>query len=236
MHQLMHGHINKFFMRGVFMSTVISDKNTHKPTLEELVESVLYTREMIDKRIKDIAKDLVHYYLIESNGKDLDLIVITMRKGGQYIASDLIKEMTNYLRELDDSHKKTNFIEIIPVDARITSTKGTEISNFPTILEDINRCTLDEYVLIVEDVVEGGVTLDLVVHLLNHWSRKPKDLKIFCLVDKRNNRNKKCRIKLDVFGFVYEGTRWLVGKGLDYLGRFRNLTFIGTIRSEYEIH
>ncbi|SYV97824.1 hypoxanthine-guanine phosphoribosyltransferases [Mycoplasmopsis edwardii] len=83
-------------------------------------------------------------------------------------------------------------------------------------------------VLIVEDIIDSGITLDKIKNML--LSRKPKSFKILTLMDKPHNR--KTALKADYSGFLVED-KFLVGFGLDYKEKLRNLPYIGVFDEKF---
>ena len=158
----------------------------------------LLTKEEIDKAVSDIARR------ISSDYKSCDLILIGVLKGAIIFLSDLIRKITIPV--------KVDFVRI--------SSYGTETSSSGNIhlSKDVEINLKDKDVLIIEDIVDTGLSL---TYLSNHLkSFGPKSVKICSLIDKHERR--KADIKIDYVGRVIkEG--FLVGYGLDYAEKFRNL-------------
>lgn len=156
------------------------------------------TKEEIDKAVSDIARR------ISSDYKDCDLILIGVLKGAIIFLSDLIRKITIPV--------KVDFVRI--------SSYGTETSSSGDIhlSKDVEIDLKDKDVLIIEDIVDTGLSL---TYLSDHLkSFGPKSVKICSLIDKQERR--KADITIDYVGrVIQEG--FLVGYGLDYAEKFRNL-------------
>jgi hypoxanthine phosphoribosyltransferase len=96
-----------------------------------------------------------------------------------------------------------------------------------SILKDLDLDISGRHVLLVEDIVDTGMTLNRVLEYL--WARQPASLKVCCLLDKRARRL--VDVPLDYFGFEIPD-EFVVGYGLDYQQRYRNLPFIAILREE----
>lgn len=101
---------------------------------------------------------------------------------------------------------------------------STESSGVVKILKDLDVNIKGKNVLIVEDIIDSGLTLSNLVATLE--TREPKSLKICTLLDKPERR--KSDIKVDYVGFVIED-KFIVGYGIDYAEKYRNLPYIGIV-------
>ncbi len=139
------------------------------------------------------------------------LIVVGLLRGSFMFIADLAREL-----ELP-----------IEVDFLETSSYGdsTESSRTVKILKDLRADIAGRDVLVVEDIVDTGYTLEAVTNLLN--SRKPKRMKVCALLDKPSRRE--TNVRADYVGFEIPDTL-VVGYGIDYAQRNRNLPFIGAVR------
>ena len=166
---------------------------------------VLISEEKLSKRIEEMAKEIS----VDYNNEEIVLICIL--KGAVYFAVDLSKKITNIPITLDfmkassyGNNKETSGKVKLELDL------GTNIEN--------------KNVIIVEDIVDSGYTLN---YLYNYLIEKnPKTLKICVLLDKKERRKK--NIKVDYTGFEIEN-KFIVGYGLDYKDKYRNLPYIGYI-------
>ena len=104
---------------------------------------------------------------------------------------------------------------------------GTKSSGEVKIIKDLDKPIEGYDLLVVEDVLDSGLTLDYILKLLK--SRNPKSIKICTLLDKPQRR--KVNITADYSGFEIPD-EFIVGYGLDYDEKYRNLPFIGCLKSE----
>lgn len=163
----------------------------------------LLTREEVEKRIKELAKEIEKDYC----GKDL--LVIGLLKGSIMFMSDLIKEM--------DLPVMIDFMSV-------SSYSGTTSTGVINVLKDTDISVKDKDVLIVEDIVDTGLTLSHVKKLLE--DRGAKSLKICTLLDKPSRRT--VEMKGDYVGFEIPD-EFVVGYGLDYDQHHRNLPYVGIV-------
>jgi len=117
----------------------------------------------------------------------------------------------------------------LEVDFMAVSSYGdrTSSSGVVRILKDLNSSIAGRHVILVEDIVDTGLTLDYLYK--NLQTRHPASLKVCALLDKREARKRE--VEVDYIGF-HCPNEFVVGYGLDYRGRYRNLPFIGVLRPE----
>ena len=163
----------------------------------------LLTREEVEKRIKELAKEIEKDYC----GKNL--LVIGLLKGSIMFMSDLIKEM--------DLPVMIDFMSV-------SSYSGTTSTGVINVLKDTDISVKDKDVLIVEDIIDTGLTLSHVKKLLE--DRGAKSLKICTLLDKPSRRT--VEMKGDYVGFEIPD-EFVVGYGLDYDQHHRNLPYVGIV-------
>lgn len=156
------------------------------------------TKEEIDKTVSEIASR------ISSDYKGCDLILVGVLKGAFIFLSDLIRQLTIPVK----------------VDFAGLSSYGTQTSTSGSIhlTKDIEIDLKDADVLIIEDIIDTGLSLAYLVDHIKTFN--PKSVKICALLDKRERR--KADINIDYVGHVIE-KGFLVGYGLDYAEKFRNL-------------
>lgn len=169
------------------------------------VERVLVSQEEIKTIVASLAAQ------IETEYKDKNLLVVGLLKGSVLFISDLIRELN-----LD-----------LSIDFIVASSyyNGTESTGHVTISKDLSIDVSDKDILLVEDVVDTGITLQSV---FAHLQRKnPKSLKICTLIDKPASR--KVSLVPDYFGKKL-GDDFIIGYGLDYCEKYRNLNYIGVLK------
>lgn len=166
---------------------------------------VLLTEEEVDSRVFEIASQINKDY----EGKEVHLICIL--KGGALFMCELAKRLT------------------VPVSFDFMSVSsygsGTESSGRIKIVKDLDESIEDKNVLIVEDIIDSGRTLKHLKELLN--ARKPKSIRICTLLDKPSRRVEKA-VKVDYTCFEIPD-EFVVGYGLDYAQKHRNLPYIGVV-------
>ena len=176
--------------------------------MKERVE-VLIPTDVITKRIDEIAQEIMRDY----EGKEVYMVCIL--KGGVIFMVDLARRI--------DQTVKINFMDVSSYG------DGTESSGSIKILMDLDESIAGRDVLIVEDIVDSGRTLSHLRNLL--LSRNPASLKICTLLDKPDRRTHE--VEIDYTGFQIPD-EFVVGYGLDYAQRYRNLNYIGVISFEEE--
>ena len=164
----------------------------------------LISEEKINERIAELAKQLDEDYA----GKELHLIVIL--KGSVFFACELAKRLT------------------IPVTMDFMSVSsygdGMVSAGEITVKKELDEDIYDKDVLIVEDILDSGVTLYNLKILLS--ARAPRSLKIITLLDKKDNHE--ADVKADYIGFDIPN-QFVVGYGLDYAQKHRNLPYVGVV-------
>lgn len=158
----------------------------------------------IAKKVEEIAKQ------IENDYKGEPLLVVGILKGASVFVSDLIRKIN-----LD-----------VSIDFMSVSSYGnsTESSGTVKILKDLDIDIAGKNVLIVEDIIDSGLTLSNLVKELQ--IRNPKSLKLCTLLDKPERR--KTDVHVDYVGFVIED-KFIVGYGIDWAENYRNLPYIGSV-------
>lgn len=169
------------------------------------IASVLISEEEIEKRINELAKEISQDYQGQS------IHTVSVLKGATIFSSDLIRKL-----EIPVT------IDFIGVSSYGQS---TESSGIVRIIKDLDETVEEKHVLLIEDIVDTGLTLKYIQELL--MSRKPKSLKTCVLLNKPDRR--KVEVKVDYVGFTIPN-EFVVGYGLDFDGKLRNLPFIGIIR------
>ncbi|HAA81844.1 MAG TPA: hypoxanthine phosphoribosyltransferase [Thermotoga naphthophila] len=166
---------------------------------------VLIDEETLKKRIKELAGEIEDYYL----GKTDTIHAVCILKGSVHFFSDL---MLN-IRKLN---VKYSFIHV-------SSYQGTSSTGRIRVKSWIDESIHDEYVLLVEDIVDTGLTLQHIVRYLKKYN--PRDFKIVSLIEKTVHDH---GIPLDFVGFRVDD-KFLVGYGLDIDEKYRNLPYIGYV-------
>lgn len=174
--------------------------------MKEKVETLITTT-AIAKRIDEIAEQIMEEY----KGETIHLVCVL--KGGVVFMVDLAKKIKLPVT--------MNFMDVSSYG------DGTQSSGSIKILMDLDESIEGKNVLLVEDIIDSGRTLSHLVKLLSQ--RGPKSLKICTLLDKPDRRVTK--INVDYIGFTIPDA-FVVGYGLDYAQKYRNLDYIGVISFE----
>ncbi|QGU96903.1 hypoxanthine phosphoribosyltransferase [Clostridium bovifaecis] len=169
------------------------------------IEKVLFTEKEIGERIKEIGQEISEDY------KGKDLILVGVLKGSVPFMADLMKKI-----EISCS-----------MDFMAVSSYGnsTETSGVVRILKDLDFEIENKHVLIVEDIVDSGITLKYLKKYLS--AKNPASVEIACLLNKPERREAEIDVKY--LGFNVPNY-FLVGYGLDYAEKYRNLPFVGILK------
>ena len=171
---------------------------------------ILITEEELDKRVRELGRKISRDY----SGKTIHMICVL--KGGVYF-------MTALSSRIDES---------VPVSMDFMSVSSygddTTSSGIVKIVKDLDESLEGKDVLIVEDIIDSGRTLSYLMGILK--SRKPASIRLCTLLDKPDRRVMK-DVVVDYCGFEIED-RFVVGCGMDYKQKYRNLPYIGEIVEE----
>ena len=166
---------------------------------------VLLTEEEVNKKISEVAAQINKDY----EGKEVHLICIL--KGGVFFTCELAKRLT------------------IPVSLDFMSVSSygsdTKSSGVVKIIKDLDEPLEGKNVIIVEDIIDSGRTLAYLIEVLKQ--RGPKSIHLCTLLDKPERRVKK-QVKVDYTCFTIPD-EFVVGYGLDYAQKYRNLPYIGVV-------
>src|SRR2546430_2489004 len=166
---------------------------------------ILLSAEQIQKRVAELALDLRRDF-------PDDLHVIAVLKGAFVFLSDLIRHVPG--------HVSLDFMAVS------SYAKGTTTSGEVRLLKDLDTALDGRNVVIVEDIVDTGLTMTYLQGILR--SRNPQSLRTACLLSKPSRR--KVDVKVEYIGFTIED-RFVVGYGLDFAEQYRNLPHIAVLGS-----
>ena len=165
---------------------------------------VLLTEEEVDKRIQEIGEQISKDY----EGKQVHLVCVL--KGGSFFMCELAKRIS------------------VPVSLDFMSVASygsdTKSSGVVKIVKDLDDSIKGKDVLVVEDIVDSGRTLSYLLEMLR--DRGPASLKLCTLLDKPDRRVRD--VKVDYVGFEIPD-EFVVGYGLDYAQKYRNLPYVGVV-------
>lgn len=170
----------------------------------------LITKQDVLERIEELSREINHYY---QHNHCQNLVVVGLLRGSFMFMSDLVKRL-----ELP-----------VEVDFLTASSygSGTESSRDVKILKDLDGDINGKDVLIVEDIIDTGFTLNKVREILK--LREPNSLTICTLLDKPSRRE--VDVPVEWVGFAIPD-EFVVGYGIDYAQKYRNLEYIGKIVME----
>ena len=165
---------------------------------------VLLSEEEVDSKIKEIGEQISKDY----EGRQVHLVCVL--KGGSFFMCELAKRIT------------------VPVSLDFMSVSSyggdTKSSGVVRIVKDLDEPLQGKHVLVVEDIVDSGRTLSYLLDMLR--DRGPKDVRLCTLLDKPERRV--VDVKVDYTGFEIPD-KFVVGYGLDYDQKYRNLPYIGVV-------
>jgi hypoxanthine phosphoribosyltransferase len=174
------------------------------------IKSVLLTAEQIQARVAELGGEIGNHYRGVVGETGQDLLLITVLKGAVMFVTDLARAIP----------VPTQF-EFMAVSSYGSSTSSSGVVR---ILKDLDRDIQGRDVLIVEDVVDSGLTLSWL--LRNLTSRHPRSLRVCTLLRKPDARG--ANVDIAYVGFDIPND-FVVGYGLDYDERYRDLSYIGTL-------
>ena len=167
----------------------------------------LLTTEQISHRIKELGN------MISEDYEGKKLLAVGIMKGAFMFFSDLVKNIRTPLM----------------VDFMIASSYlGTNTTEEVKIFYDIRENVSDKHVLLIEDIIDTGITIKNIKDLF--LAKNPASLKICCLLDKKERR--RVDIGIDYIGFEIPD-KYVVGYGLDYENKFRNLPYIAILKENH---
>lgn len=168
------------------------------------IAGTMFEREQISQRVKELAGEISAHFQGE------EIVVVGILKGASVFTCDLIRELDNDV-----------ILDFMMISSYGKSTKSSGIVK---IIKDIDADIEGKNVIIVEDIIDTGLTMR---YLKEYFEAKGcKDLKICTFLDKPERRL--CDIKADFTGFSIPD-KFVVGYGLDVGEKFRNLPYIGYI-------
>ncbi|AXF56612.1 hypoxanthine phosphoribosyltransferase [Salicibibacter kimchii] len=175
--------------------------------MKEDIEKILIEEEEIKEKTKEIGKRMTHEY------KDSFPLVIGVLKGAMPFMADLTRAI--------HAHLEIDFMDVSSYGDKTVSSGEVKI------VKDLDSSVKDRDIIIVEDIIDSGLTLSYLVSLFHH--RQANSVKIVTLLDKPEGR--RADIVPDIVGFTVPD-EFVVGFGLDYAERYRNLPYIGILKPE----
>jgi hypoxanthine phosphoribosyltransferase len=180
----------------------------HAPTsLDDDISDVLITDEQIQTRLRELAA------AIDADYSGRDVLLVGVLKGAFVLMADLAR-----------------FVHVpVEVDFMAVSSYGsaTQTSGVVRIMKDLEIDIADRHVILVEDIVDSGLTLNYL--LRNLRARGPASLEVLTLLSKPDMT--RVEVPIRYHGFAVPNV-FVVGYGLDYAERYRNLPYVGTLKPE----
>ena len=169
------------------------------------IDHILVSEQELREKIAQMAAQISKDY----QGKEL--LLVSILKGACVFLTDLMRAIDNPLS----------------IDFMCVSSygKGTETQGRVNIIKDLDTDIAGKDVLIVEDILDSGVTLTHVMEILRN--RKPASLRLCSLLEKPERH--KVEVPLDYVGFIVPD-EFVVGYGLDYAEKYRNLPYVGVLK------
>jgi len=174
-------------------------------SLHHDVEDILLDTDTVAARVTELGAELVRDY----TGRDP--VLVSVLKGSLVFLADLMRAM--------DVPMSIDLMEVSSYGS------GTESSGQVRILKDLSKPIEGRDVIVVEDIIDTGLTLNYLLRYLGE--RHPASIKVCCLLDKPARRL--AEIPIDYRGFTIPD-RFVIGYGLDYDERYRNLPYIGVLK------
>lgn len=171
------------------------------------IARVLFSEAAIQERIRGMAREINEAY---PTG---DLLLVGVLSGSALFMADLARAL--------DRHVHMDFISVSSYEG------GTHSTGVVRMLKDLNLNIEGRDVLLVEDIIDTGLTVNYLLE--NLTTRRPKSLAVCALLDKKPARKQPVPIRFVGFDVPNE---FLVGYGLDYRQRYRNLPYVGILKPE----
>jgi hypoxanthine phosphoribosyltransferase len=174
-----------------------------------VADETLLSREAIQTRVRELAAEIRRDY-----APDAPIHLVAVLKGAFMFLADLIREMPGPVT--------CDFMAVSSYGS------GTQSSGEVRVTKDLDRGLEGRDVIIVEDIVDTGITLMYLQEILR--ARDPRSLRTACLLSKPSRR--KVDVHVEYIGFTIED-RFVVGYGLDFDEKYRNLPHIGVIAGSH---
>ncbi len=175
--------------------------------LEQDIQEVLFSEEQLKARVKEIAQE------IERDYRGKEIMLISVLRGSFIFMADLCRAI--------DLPCTLDFMSVSSYG------KGTTSSGQVQITKDLSEDITGRHVIVVEDILDSGNTLSYLLKILQH--RHPASIRLCTLLDKPDRRVKP--VEVHYSGFTIPDA-FVVGYGLDYAEKYRNLPYIGIVKPQ----
>ena len=175
--------------------------------MEHDIQEVLFSQEQLDRRVSELAEQINRDYA------DKEILLVSVLRGSFIFMADLARKITRPCR-----------IDFMSVSSY---GKGTSSSGQVQITKDLSEDISGLHVIVIEDILDSGNTLSYLLRILEQ--RHPASIRLCTLLDKPDRR--KVEVVVHYSGFTIPDA-FVVGYGLDYAERYRNLPYIGILKPE----
>lgn len=175
--------------------------------MEHDIQEILFSEEQLARRIEEIAEQINRDYA------DKEILLVSVLRGSFIFMADLARKITRPCR--------VDFMSVSSYG------KGTTSSGQVQITKDLSEDISGMHVIVVEDILDSGNTLSYLLRILEQ--RHPASIRLCTLLDKPDRR--KVEVAVHYSGFTIPDA-FVVGYGLDYAERYRNLPYIGILKPE----
>ena len=175
--------------------------------LEQDIQEILFTEEQLKTRVQEIAQEIQRDY----EGKEI--MLISVLRGSFIFMADLCRAI--------DLPCTLDFMSVSSYGSGTTSSGQVQIT------KDLSEDITGRHIIVVEDILDSGNTLSYLLKILEH--RHPASIRLCTLLDKPDRRVKP--VKVHYSGFTIPDA-FVVGYGLDYAEKYRNLPYIGIVKPE----
>ena len=175
--------------------------------MEKDIQQVLFSEEELDRRVSELAEQINRDYA------DKEILLVSVLRGSFIFMADLARKITRPCR-----------IDFMSVSSY---GKGTSSSGQVQITKDLSEDISGLHVIVIEDILDSGNTLSYLQRILEQ--RKPASVRLCTLLDKPDRR--KVEVAVHYSGFTIPDA-FVVGYGLDYDEKYRNLPYVGILKPE----
>ena len=175
--------------------------------LDNDIQEILFTEDQLKNRVREIARQ------IEADYAGKEIMLISVLRGSFIFMADLCRAI--------DLPCTLDFMSVSSYGTGTTSSGQVQIT------KDLTEDITGRHVIVVEDILDSGNTLSYLLNILNH--RHPASVRLCTLLDKPDRRTKP--VDLHYSGFTIPDA-FVVGYGLDYAEKYRNLPYIGILKPE----
>ncbi len=179
--------------------------------IDAIKKEILIDEVDLKNRISELGKDITDYYKNQAEQKEL--IIVCILRGGFVFVADLSRQIKLPLT--------VDFMDV-------SSYEGTTSTGSVRIIKDLEENIADKHVLLIEDIIDTGRTISHIANILE--TRNPASIKVCTLLNKPERRVKK-HIEIDWNGFDIPD-KFVVGYGLDYNQRYRNVPYIFVLEAD----